>query len=130
MIIISKEEINLYFTIEQRIEKRAMELLKWYDSNIEYVLWLDEYYFADIDENNIVYEGFKGSENIQFIIPVKLLIMTEEELLEWEEEYKEQKRIKEEIKKKLKIKEKRLEKERLENGEYKLYLELKEKYGN
>ena len=124
----TREKLASFYLLESQIEKEAIASLKWYDKEIQKVYKVEDLYFDCLEEESIFYEGYVYQENINFILPVEIITLSDEEKIEYKEKYLiEQKKLKEERKKEIELL-KKTQKEKAEKEQYEYYLELKEKY--
>ena len=124
----TREKLASFYLLESQIEKEAIASLKWYDKEIQKVYKVEDLYFDCLEEESIFYEGYVYQENINFILPVEIITLSDEEKIEYKEKYLiEQKKAKEERKKEIALL-KKTQKEKAEKEQYEYYLELKEKY--
>lgn len=124
--MITKEELETYLEMSDKIESRADYILMWYNKNIEPANYRAD--FESIDDININYEEYYCGDTVHISLPTKFLTMNEEELTQYAKEYNEEKEARLAIEAKKLTKKKAARKELMESKQYTKFLELKEKF--
>lgn len=119
----TKEEVDRFLELEDKIYNKAGELLQWYRENI-HPREDEDLSFEYIDENEIWYSGYnRGGDGCSLQLPVEMLYREEakQEYIDKLEKEK-QLRIHQEI---IEKKEKEMKKAK---AKYERYLELKKEF--
>ena len=122
------KDLELYYSLEEKIKKEANDLLRWYDKDVNCVMNVDDLSYDCIEGDRIFYDGYICHETIGITLETDLLFLSDKERVKYAKKFKDD--LAEELRLKA---EKQHEQDQqrkidLENYERKELERLKEKY--